>query len=109
MVLSGKLVEQNEFTKTFNIETEDGIIEMYVTKAYDEDSDKHFLVSNIPEIKELGVSQIQMPIMFDSELFRNSAYDKEVNENWAKKFVGDIMAHIVEQRIAAAKVAEENK
>lgn len=58
------LLEENDFSKHFNHR---GDIDLYVAKAVDEETDKHYIVSTIREIKELDAYGIQFPFQFDTE------------------------------------------
>jgi hypothetical protein len=87
------LESQNEFTKKFKYNE----IELYVSKAFDEESDAHFLVNSIPKIEDLGVANIQLPIAFESEEERNRVFDGlDVNE--AKSFLDALIEQIKQQK-----------
>ena len=87
------LESQNEFTKKFKYNE----IELYVSKAFDEESDRHFLVNSIPKIEDLGVANIQLPIVFESEEERNKVFDGlDVNE--AKSFLDALIEQIKQQK-----------
>ena len=91
-----KIVSQNEVGKTFEIKSEvSGDITMFVNKAFDEDSDAHFLVVAIRELPLLNVANIQYPIKFDNEEVRNYAFDNEVTESWVKGFLPQIEESII--------------
>lgn len=93
-----KKISENEFTKAYSYEREKGTIEMYVSKAYDEDTDKHFLVANIVSIPELNVERIQYPISFETENNRDYALENEVNELWVEVFLDNIIDYIKNQK-----------
>ena len=92
------LVSENEFTKIFKYNE----IELYVSKAYDEESDRHFLVASIPKIEELNVGNIQQPLVFDSEPTRDKSFDN-LDVNIAKSFLDDVIAEIQKQKKDAEK------
>jgi hypothetical protein len=68
------LVSQNEFSKIF--EESEREIKLVVSKAFDEETNKHYLVCSIPTIKELNVNHIQFPIEFEKEEERNKTFDE---------------------------------
>ena len=92
------LVSENEFTKIFKYNE----IELYVSKAYDEESDRHFLVASIQKIEELNVGNIQQPLVFDSEPTRDKSFDN-LDVNIAKSFLDDVIAEIQKQKKDAEK------
>lgn len=65
------LLESNDFSRTYR----KGDIMLYIAKAYDEPSQKHFVVISIPEIPHLGVLKLQLPIDFDYEPMRDAFFD----------------------------------
>lgn len=67
-----KLVSENEFTKHYKYEEKE--IDCYLSKAYDEETDKHFLVASIPKIPQLNAMHIQYPMAFDTEQERNQFF-----------------------------------
>ena len=87
------LESENEFTKIFKYRD----IELFMSKAYDEETDKHFLVASIPEISELQVQTIQLPILYDSELERDESF-KNLDTTQAKTFLDNIIEQIKEQK-----------
>ena len=67
------LLEENEFSKHFNHR---GDIDLYIAKAVDEETDKHFIVATIREIKELNAHGIQFPFQFDTAELRDEEFKK---------------------------------
>jgi len=67
-----KIVSENEFTKHYKYEEKE--IDCYLSKAYDEQTDKHFLVASIPKIQELSAMHIQFPMLFENEAERNEHF-----------------------------------
>ncbi len=75
------LIEQNYFSKSF----EYGLTtKLFIGKAYDEESGKHFLVNSIPEL--LNCHNIQYPIIFDEESARDLAF-VEMDTEYAAFFI----------------------
>jgi len=70
--ISNQVISENNFTKAFVF---DGTY-IFISKAYDEDSDKHFLVNSIPEIREVNAHHVQFPIGFNSEQERDQTFDE---------------------------------
>lgn len=70
--IPNQVISENNFTKAYMC---NGTM-IYISKAYDEDSDKHFLVNSIPEIAEVNAHHIQFPIAFDSEEQRDNTFDE---------------------------------
>ena len=68
-----KIVSENEFTKHYKYEEKS--IDCYLSKAYDEETDKHFLVASIPKIEELNALHIQYPMVFENESERNEHFE----------------------------------
>lgn len=93
------LVANNNITKTFKaISKVGGEIDVFITKAFDEDSSKHFLILNIPIIPKLSVERLQLPISFESEEFRNNSFDKEVTEDWVSGTIVNFENQIIESK-----------
>lgn len=70
--ISNQVISENNFTKAYIF---DGTY-IYISKAYDEDSDVHFLVNSIPELAEVNAHHIQFPIPFNSEEERDKTFDE---------------------------------
>jgi len=94
------LESENEFTKIFK----DNDIAIYLSKAYDEDSNKHYVVASVPSISEIDASDIKYPFPFDVEQERNDFFDRFGIKN-ASEFTNDLVNFIVEQR----EIQNENK
>lgn len=93
------LLADNGITKTFKvISATSGEVDVFITKAFDDDTNKHFLIVNIPTMPLLKVERIQLPISFDSEQFRNDAFEKQVNELWVQNTIKGF-----EQQILSSK------
>lgn len=88
-----KLESKNEFTKIYK----DGDIGIYMSKAYDEDADKHYVVASIPSIKEIDASEIKYPFAFDTSEERDDFFDSFSEKN-ASEFIRDLVKYIKEQQ-----------
>jgi hypothetical protein len=87
------LVAKNEFSKTFKIKD----VDLYLAKAYDDETNTHFLVVSIPHISETSTTQIQYPINFATEVERDEAFVK-FDISFAKTFVDDLITFMKEQQ-----------
>jgi hypothetical protein len=94
-----ELESENEFTKIFVYKEN---TKLFFSKAYDEETDKHFVVASIPEIAETRTSQISYPFMFDVESDRDEFF-QNFNLGSAKEFIEDLIEHIKKQN----KINEE--
>ena len=65
------LLSDNGFTKIFKVR---GDIDLFLSKAVDEESDKHYIVATIREISELNAHGIQFPYEYNTESDRDNAY-----------------------------------
>ena len=97
------LVSENDFTKVFKY----GETDLYVTKAYDEDSDEHYLIACIPQIKELGESDIKYPLTYDNELLRDAGF-REFDYFAALNFMDALIYKIKSQQEAKQRLIEPN-
>jgi len=66
-----QFVSGNDFTKIFKL----GEIDLYVTKAFDEDSNAHFLICMTPEIAEVNALEIKYPIHYATEADRDYGFE----------------------------------
>ena len=89
------LLDKNDFSKTYR----KGDISIYIAKAYDEETKKHFVVISIPEIAHLNVLKIQLPIGFDYEGQRDMFFDG---------FEPDTFMPLLEKRIIENRKSSEN-
>jgi hypothetical protein len=87
------LHSDNGFTKIFKVR---GDIDLFLTKAVDEDTDKHYMVATIREIKELSAHGIQFPFEYSTESIRDEEYNKWL-ENEARDFVEFSIKFIIEK------------
>ena len=90
-----ELLEKNEFSKTYR----KGEIKIYIAKAYDEETKKHFVVISIPEIAHLNVLKVQLPIAFDYTEQRDMFFDG---------FEPDNFMPLLEQKILDNRKISEN-
>ena len=84
-----EIIAENEFTKVFKC----GDIEIYLSKAFDEDADKHYLVASIPNIEEVNVSDIKYPFEYDTSEERDVAF-KFFDKKWARVFIKELIEFI---------------
>ena len=89
------LIDENKFSKTYRKES----ISIYIAKAYDEDTKKHFVVISIPEIAHLNVIKLQLPIAFDFAEQRDLFFDG---------FEPDLFMPLLEQKIKDNRKSSEN-
>jgi hypothetical protein len=92
---------ENEFSKTFD----NGEIQLYIAKAFDEEPNRHFIVCSIPHIKEVDAQQIQYPLVYDTEAERDEKF-KIFNEAEASQFIYELIEFIKDQK---AKQNEQNE
>ena len=83
------LVSENEFSKSFKY----GDTELFIGKAFDEDSDLHYLVHSIPAIMECNVNNLQYPVPFKTEQERDTAYT-EMGTEYTELFIEQIIAEV---------------
>jgi hypothetical protein len=87
------LIEENVFSKHFKCNG----IDLYLAKAVDEETDKHFLVVSIPHIAEVDAQSIQYPISFDTPTERDEAFHK-FDLDYVKIFLKEVVDFINEQK-----------
>ena len=90
------LLEKNEFSKTYR----KGDVMIYIAKSYDDASAQHFIVISIPEIPNLGVLKLQLPINFEFEAMRDAFFDT---------FDCDVFLVELEKRIISNRQNVENE
>jgi hypothetical protein len=91
--------------KVFKLESENDVqkifksidIDVYVGKAYDEDTDKHFLVFSIPIIPEANVQHIQFPYIFETEKERDEVFT-HLDDKYISAFVEKLISQIEENK-----------
>jgi hypothetical protein len=98
-----KIVSENEFTKHFKWESKD--IDCYLSKAYDEETDKHFLVVSIPKIQEFNAMHIQEAFVFESEIDRNDFF-QSFSVDSATEFLKSLLDRMNDQIEKAKEQAE---
>ena len=89
-----ELVSKNDFTKIFKSYD----VELFISKAYDDDEKKHFLINSIPEIPEVGVARIQFPMVFETEKMRDEVFDG-LTEKDAAVFVEKLIIEIKSRQV----------
>lgn len=98
-----KLIEANDFSKSF----EYGDVKLFIGKAFDEETDKHFVILSIPDIAEVNAHNVQFPVQFNTEKERDDAF-YEMDEQYAEVVIGEIIREI-KQRNAETEKAENQK
>lgn len=99
-----ELVAENEFSKQFKLE---GDIDLFLSKAVDDETSKHYIVTSIPIIKEVNCEHIQYPLQFDTEEERDNAFNN-FDFKVALNYVAETIRFIKEQ-IEKNKENEEKK
>ena len=87
------LESQNDVQKIFKSHD----IDVYVGKAFDEDTDKHFLVFSIPVIPTANVQHIQFPYVFDTEKERDEVFT-HLDDKYITVFVEKLISQIEENK-----------
>lgn len=96
------LESQNENTKIYNFNDKE--IMLYISRAYDEETNRHFLTYDIPEIASLNVQKISDLKEFESSEVRDMLF-KSIDEKYAEIYIKKLVIHINENK---AKVEENN-
>jgi len=95
------LVDFNKYSKTYKV----GMATLYLAKAYDKpvgaDKEMHYVVVSVPHFPDLNVSNIQLPIGFNSE---------EERDVFFESFIADNFVRLLRQRIITnqAKIKKED-
>jgi hypothetical protein len=97
------LESQNENTKIFNFNDKE--IMLYISRAYDEESGRHFLTYDIPEIASLNVQRISDLKEFESAEVRDLLFTS-IDERWVEIYIKKLVIHINENK---AKEKPENE
>jgi len=88
-----KLESQNDVQKIFKSYD----VDVYVGKAFDEETDKHFLIFSIPVIPEANVQHIQFPYVFDTEKERDDVF-VNLDDKYITVFVEKLIGQIEENK-----------
>jgi hypothetical protein len=88
-----KIESKNEVQKIFKSHD----VDVYVGKAFDEETDKHFLIFSIPVIPEANVQHIQFPYIFETEKERDEVFT-HLEENYISEFVEKLITQINENK-----------
>jgi hypothetical protein len=99
-----KLIEANDFSKSY----EYGDTKLYIGKAFDEETDKHFIVLSLPNITEVNAHNVQFPINFSSEKERDDAF-YEMDEQYVEVVIGEIIKEIKQRNAETEKVENQKK
>ena len=97
------LESQNENTKIYNFNDKE--IMVYISRAYDEESNRHFLTYDIPEIASLNVQRISDLKEFESAEVRDFLFN-QIDEDWVQFYIKNLVIHINKNK-AEEKVEEE--
>ena len=95
------LESQNENTKIFNFNDKE--IMLYISRAYDEEINRHFLTYDIPEIVSLNVQKISDLKEFDNSEVRDYLFNS-IDEQWVEMYIKKLVIHIEKNK---AKAEEE--
>lgn len=96
------LESQNENTKVFDFNDKE--IMLYISRAFDEETQRHFLTYDIPEIASLNVQRISDLKEFESEEVRDLLF-KSIDERYVEIYIKKLVIHINENK---AKAEENN-
>jgi len=88
-----KLESENDVQKIFKSHD----IDVYVGKAFDDETNKHFLIFSIPVIPEANVQHIQYPYVFDTEKERDEVF-AHLEDNYISDFVDKLITQINENK-----------
>ena len=88
-----KIESQNDVQKIFTSHD----VDVYVGKAFDEETNKHFLIFSIPVIPEVNVQHIQFPYIFETEKERDEVFT-HLEENYIAEFVAKLLTQINENK-----------
>jgi hypothetical protein len=97
------LESENENTKIFNFNDKE--IMLYISRAYDEETDRHFLTYDIPEISALNVQKISDLKEFESSEVRDLLFES-IDEKWVEFYIKKLIIHINQNK---AKNNPENE
>lgn len=103
METKSKLIEKGQFTKVFELND----IKLFIHKGVMEveEEKRFFLIHTIPEIPELNVAQIELPVACESEEEMNESFDN-LDSAYADYFINGIIEQIRSQKEQLRK--EEN-
>jgi hypothetical protein len=88
-----KLESENDVQKIFKSHD----VDVYVGKAFDEETDKHFLIFSIPVIPESNVQHIQFPYVFETEKERDDVF-VNLDDKYITVFVEKLIGQIEENK-----------
>lgn len=103
METKSKLLEQGQFTKVFELND----VKLFIHKGVleEENEKKYFLIHSIPEIPELNVAQIELPVGCENEEEMNESF-MQLDCAYADYFINGIIEQIRSQKEQLRK--EEN-
>lgn len=99
-----RLIEANDFSKSFEYSD----TKLFIGKAFDEETDKHFVVLSVPEILEVNAHNVQFPITFNSEKERDDAF-YEMDEEYAEAVINNIISEIKFRNAETEKLEAQKK
>jgi hypothetical protein len=88
-----KIDSQNDVQKIFKSHD----VDVYVGKAFDDETNKHFLIFSIPVIPEANVQHIQFPYVFDTEKERDDVF-VNLDDKYITVFVEKLIGQIEENK-----------
>jgi len=97
-----ELISENKFTKVFKTEDD---VEIFVSKAVDEDSNMHFIMCMIKEIPALKIGGIKQPYGYSTEAQRDVAFNT-FGVDVAQGFYDSLVDFVTKQN---DKLKEENE
>jgi hypothetical protein len=90
----------------FTLKIDDGIckgfkneeeIDVFINKAYDEETQTHALLIYIPKIPQFNILQLRQPIFYESQEERDRIYT-ELGDEFVNQFWQQLVNHITEQK-----------
>ena len=103
METKSKLLKRGQFTIEFELND----VKLFINKGVleEEEGKKYFLIHCIPEIPELSVAQIELPVGCESEEEMNESFE-QLDSAYADYFINGIIEQIRSQKEELRK--EEN-
>ena len=96
IIKDADFISGNEFSKHFKY----GNVDVYLNKAFDEDSSKHYIIASIPNIEEVNVSHLNYPLEFETSEDRDLDFEQ---------FDGSKVTLLVESAIDFIKEQQEKQ
>ena len=102
-----ELIAENEFSKTFKYIDDLNEIDIFVSKAFDDEQDKHYIVASIPYIKQVGAERVQFPFIFEDEQDRDNGFEG-FDLHFVNKFIPELIEMIIKNNKEQQAKQEEN-